>query len=720
MRKILPLLVVGFLVLSGLGAVSGSESVKEELTSERVVFSSPIVQTEDQYVTITIDEAESFIMEQGKPMLPCYTEQFTFPVGTKITSVTCTPKTIQTQEVPKDVKPTPQRAIAGVTVIQTKEAVYGTEKYPATWFEYDLGGGIKNGERCVIVNLQVNPIKYSPVDKTIEWAKEVDVKITYEPAPISEPVLEQYEFLIICANEYTDELASLVSHKQSNGLTVKLADLSTVYASAPGADNQEKIKYYIKDAIDNWQTTSVLLVGSATQVPTRTVYVYFEEGDDDEIFISDLYYADIYDEYNTFMAWDSNGNGQHAEFEWDGETDTDVDFYPDVYFGRWAATSGSQVTNCIDKVENYEDNVAYQQDWFTNLVVVGGDSFDDVPYGSDVLEGEFINDIVIDIMAGFIPNKQWVTNGQLTQPLLGITNVKNAIGAGCGFVDFSGHGNPQCWATHPYGDYGTWVPTPSPPGGIFNINVQSLSNNYEPAIVTVEACSTAKFNSNSNCFNWAFMHQYKAGAVGAFGATALGWGYIGDGVSEGLIGKMGLDTFRGYRLDDATTLGEMWANGLGRSIMTNMDGAERKTILEWQSFGDPTLLIAEESNPPNKPSTPSGPPSGGVGTEYIYTASATDPDGDQVAYNFNWGDGTSSGWTSYVNSGSTGSATKTWYEQGTYAIKVVAKDTHGKISEWSDEFTVTMPRGRNVNSFIVKFLENHPNIFPVLRMLLGL
>jgi len=38
MMKLLPLLVVGILVLSGLGAIAGTESEKENFESETIIF----------------------------------------------------------------------------------------------------------------------------------------------------------------------------------------------------------------------------------------------------------------------------------------------------------------------------------------------------------------------------------------------------------------------------------------------------------------------------------------------------------------------------------------------------------------------------------------------------------------------------------------------------------------------------------------------------------
>jgi len=128
-----------------------------------------------------------------------------------------------------------------------------------------------------------------------------------------------------------------------------------------------------------------------------------------------------------------------------------------------------------------------------------------------------------------------------------------------------------------------------------------------------------------------------------------------------------------------------------------------------------------ENQPPNKPVKPSGTASGKINVEYTYTTSTTDPDGDQVSYWFDWGDGTNSGWVGPLVSGATASAKHTWTAQGTYPIKVKAKDTNNAESDWSDPLSVVMPRSRTINTpFLLKLLERFPHAFPILRHLMGL
>ena len=71
-----------------------------------------------------------------------------------------------------------------------------------------------------------------------------------------------------------------------------------------------------------------------------------------------------------------------------------------------------------------------------------------------------------------------------------------------------------------------------------------------------------------------------------------------------------------------------------------------------------------------------------VGVEYTFYITFTDPDGDNVYYYIDWGDGTYVNWEGPYNSGVTVSFTHYWTETGNYIIRMNAKDEYGNISDW--------------------------------------
>ncbi len=72
-----------------------------------------------------------------------------------------------------------------------------------------------------------------------------------------------------------------------------------------------------------------------------------------------------------------------------------------------------------------------------------------------------------------------------------------------------------------------------------------------------------------------------------------------------------------------------------------------------------------------------------------YSTYATDPNGDQVKYTFDWGDGLTAD-TGLVNSGTRSSASHAWIAAGTYKVKAMATDSKGASSGWSRSLAVTM------------------------------
>lgn len=130
------------------------------------------------------------------------------------------------------------------------------------------------------------------------------------------------------------------------------------------------------------------------------------------------------------------------------------------------------------------------------------------------------------------------------------------------------------------------------------------------------------------------------------------------------------------------------------------------------SFSLAKTITITSNQPPNKPSL-SGPLSGKIGSSYTYTASATDDDGDQIYYWFDWGDGTNTGWKGAYNSGQTASESHIWAAQGTYSVKVKTKDSNNAESIWSDPLPVSMPKMKAFHLF-QDFLEFFPRLSKIL------
>jgi len=139
-------------------------------------------------------------------------------------------------------------------------------------------------------------------------------------------------------------------------------------------------------------------------------------------------------------------------------------------------------------------------------------------------------------------------------------------------------------------------------------------------------------------------------------------------------------------------------------------------------YADETVAALPEGGENNPPETPEidGPTSGNMGTEYDYTISTTDPDGDDVFYWIEWcNEGCTSGWQGPYTSGEERVFSHTWDEQGDFTIKVKAKDTYDAESDYGT-LDVTMPRTRAIQRPFFNFLQNHPILYQLLQRLLNL
>jgi hypothetical protein len=132
-----------------------------------------------------------------------------------------------------------------------------------------------------------------------------------------------------------------------------------------------------------------------------------------------------------------------------------------------------------------------------------------------------------------------------------------------------------------------------------------------------------------------------------------------------------------------------------------------------------TFGRSQENTQPNKPSRPTGETGGKTGISYSYSSMSTDPEGDQLYYNFSWGDGTYSDWIGPYNSNDTVTASHAWDTRGTFSIKVKAKDSKGAISEWSEPLVTSIAKNKipNIKSLILQFFECHPYLFPILKQI---
>ena len=129
---------------------------------------------------------------------------------------------------------------------------------------------------------------------------------------------------------------------------------------------------------------------------------------------------------------------------------------------------------------------------------------------------------------------------------------------------------------------------------------------------------------------------------------------------------------------------------------------------------DTTNVWVQESNEPSNKPTITGPTSGGIGKNYAYTFSSTDPEGNDVWYMVGWGDEEILYIYGPYESGEEATISHSWNKQGTYTIQVKAKDVFNDESETAT-LTVTMPKNKaSTRTLFFGIFERLLNIFSML------
>jgi len=650
-NKILPIFIVILLSFTSVNVIAAdldtNSGVNIAVKEDRISFSQLTLETKDGYLSINVGEANTFLKSPGKPILPVYVKTMTFALGTKIKDVDLTFSDVKQQMIPSKIipasKPVPSISVNSDQndddqIIEDSSVYSSSNFYPDKWYEYSIGCGLDKTERVIILTIRCYPVRYSPAEDTIQYIENLDVKVTYEEGKGLAPLEDQYDMVIITPKRFESAVSSLKDHKDEMGVPTMIKTTESIYKDYTGRDQPEKIKYFIKDAIETYNITYVLLVGgmlrqsSRWNVPVR--YSNLEDGGGyNETYITDLYYADIY-RYNTtsenyeFDDWDSNGNGIFAEWTWiwnaeygfwSNEIDKQdiLDLYPDVYLGRLACNNILEVKTVVDKIIEYE-TTANGQSWFKKMILAGGDT---VPMGDDTIyEGEVETELGASYMEplGFEINRLWTSNGKLESS----TDVIEAITDGAGFLYFSGHGNPSVWSTHPP-QKKDWV------DALSILQMMRLRNKNKLPICVVGGCHNSEFDvglpyfidgikhplkyfswaEDINCFSkmtwvprcwsWDLVRLKNGGTIATIGNTGLGWGYGGDACTSRLDGWISSHFFQVYYnlsgLDNCT-LGMVHGQTISEYATSfdpnNVgDSTDRKTVEQWALLGDPSLKI---------------------------------------------------------------------------------------------------------------------------------
>lgn len=605
------LLCSGFIFTPSISALSSEKNGTVEVMSETVYFSQIIIEESNNQIKINLPEANSWTVKPNDLKLPTVAKIYEFPIGTEIIDISVESGNMHTFLAEKTIETVPL-----FHDINSKITLGDNNKMePLSSYTFHTGVGLnKENKNVLFLTLTIHPIQYDRESNNILQMESATIEIKYnliQKSLISaENANETYDIVVITPQSYKSLLYPYVQHKNQYGLNVYIQTLDNIYSSFQGRDDAEKIKYFVKYAVEEWNTLYVLLIGDKKSCPIRATDAYPWEGYHGNGILSDLYYSDLYDSSFEFCSWDGNQNNIFGEIDYQGfppEADDDmdnVDLYADVHIGRIPCRTSEELSTVLNKIITYE-TVTYNQIWFQKIILMGGDTFPLTKMSPPfVYEGEITNIKVGQQLPEFEQVRLWASTRNLHA-----WTFNREISKGAGFVSYAGHGFEHGW--------GTYRPNAIIDGNLifyYSPFLNALSNGHKLPIVFFDACLTAKLDFNItdlvgyyglkaqligrllggftaddyfDPFAWSMLKLEGGGCVANVGATRPAYTYVDkDGVYAG-AGYLDVHFFKAY--EEGVTAGEMLTSAQ-RDYLNNV-GLDYFTIEEYMLLGDPSLMV---------------------------------------------------------------------------------------------------------------------------------
>ena len=451
-------------------------------------------------------------------------------------------------------------------------------------------------------------------------------------------------------------------------------------------DLPAKIRNFIRMAYTEWGTSYVLLGGDADEIveednilPLRGLYADEEglplngllEYESDDI-PSDVYYACLDGNFN----YDNDDHfGECAEFNDDSHSD-EADLMAEVWVGRACVDSIDEISNFVMKTLKYENQEINEDTYLKEILFLG----EYLGFPGECAYGGNYKDYVesnIEIPDTFTITKIYDREERWDAYFI----IDHLSQNNYHLINHDGHGN-EYYMLKASGD-----------------GIACLTND-EPFFIYSHSCLTGSFD-NWDCYRGYMENDCVAEILtceipyGAFACILNArYGLGSENSLESPSGALDEAFYTALFSNNMKELGK--ANHYSKEYQINRidENGIRWCYYETNLFGDPELRIKDPVEKPEIPEKPTGPQNGKIDEDYSYTTKSTDPNGDNLYYMWDWGDGTDSEWVGPFNSGETCEQSHTWTTQGNYEIKVKVKDSNDYESDWSESLSVSVPKNR--------------------------
>ena len=633
--------------------------------------------------------------------------------------------------------------------------------------------------------IEIYPIQYNPIQKTIRIYNQIQIKITPDgtddkntiqrdslPEKIDtnykqiyqrkfinygmqgryDPVEEQGNMLIITYDDFRTDMQSYVDWKILRGIPTEIVMVSTI-----GSAND--IKSFISDYYFENGLTFVLLVGDAQQIPTLNAggsgsdpsYTYI---------VGDDHYPDLF--IGRFSA--QNGEQLQTMIERSMEYERNPQIGAEWYH-KGTGVASSQGAGIGDEGEadwEHMRNIRTKIMDYTYTVVdefydgsQGGEDASGNPNPSMVAEGLNDGRSIVNYCGHGSPYS-WGSSG------FGISDIHNLENdnmlpfvtcVACNNGQFDDYDECFCeaWLRATNDETGeptgalvstgstksmSWAPPMDAQDEFIDLIVETYEDNVKHTIGGIHYNGVMHMNDEygsagiSETDTWHFfgdpsilLRTDTPSEMSVEHSQYLDLKTLSLEVTVNDIEGALCSIYR-----DNIVYGSAYTDETGYALIEldeSFTGTEPVELLITAYNKVPYIAEIIVNTEPAIPNLPEGAETGVPHKEYIYETSTIDDEGDQVYYQWCWGDGHYSEWLGPFDSGETVSASHTWSEEATYFVKVKAKDIYDLETDWSEKLTIRIQKGRNThNQFSLRFMDNIfdllTNLMPILRLLVQL
>jgi PKD repeat protein len=349
-----------------------------------------------------------------------------------------------------------------------------------------------------------------------------------------DPVAEDGTMLIICYDDWTAEMQPLVDWKNLIGRPTEMVTVTEAGGTAAA------IGSYVADYYTNNGLTHLLLVGDAAQVPTNS---------------------------GGGLGGDSDNAYAYV---------TGDDHYVEFFVGRFSAETAADVTTQVERTIAYEDGSTLSSGWLTTSM---GVTSEDGTGGDDGEEDfEHYRNMATDLLGfSYTESLEFFDGSQGGDDAAGnptAAMVGDAINAGAGIINYTGHGSDNSWVS----------------SGFNNSDIDALTNDNMLPFIWSVACVNGNFVSTT-CFGEAWMRATNGdnptGAIAIFAST------INQSWNPPMAGQDEMVDIlvESYANNIKRTYGGLSFNGCHLMNDEYSDFAMTDT---WTIFGDPSLLVRTE------------------------------------------------------------------------------------------------------------------------------